>query len=495
LEPDQAVRRLELGTELHPSLAWVAGGLLNEQLETEARDGSRWLHYPSPPEHYRSAKLEQVISEDGMPAGFFKGKLVVVGVGLSAGTTGSVRDQFATPWTRVGGAWVPGAAIHGTAMLNLARGDWLNRWDAGWESAFVILFGCVAGFGFMPGRPLRVALAMLGCVLGFAVLGILLPPVAGQWCGWMIPAVVQCPLIFLSALGWNALKDYRDKGILEESLSRHFSPARVRQVLAYPHRLQPGAEKREVSLLMTDIQGFSKITALMSAGDLVGLLNDYYERVIACVHATEGTVMDLVGDSMFALWNAPESQENYVDRAAHSALRLREVLRAFDAEHAELPLRTRMGLHAGTVWVGNIGSPRRFDFAAVGEPVNLAARLQALNKPLGTRLLATRDFLQMATVPLGARLLGHFALRGIDQPTAVFEVMENPEAASRAWLKVFARALHDFQRKEFSAARTAFEEVLEGNPEDGPSRFYRGKLDELGTQELPRDWMGVVSVE
>ena len=134
----------------------------------------------------------------------------------------------------------------------------------------------------------------------------------------------------------------------------------MQQILKHPDLLKPGATQKTVSILFSDIASFSKISERMNPDDLVKLLNDYYEAAIGCVHQTDGTVMNLIGDAIFAIWNAPQEQADHQERAVRAALLLNEKLLHFDTASLNLPLRTRIGLHTGVVCVGNIGSSTHF---------------------------------------------------------------------------------------------------------------------------------------
>jgi adenylate cyclase len=497
LDADLAVRRIDPGTEMLPSASWVAVSLLGNAnpLMLEERLKTRWLNYCAPPSQLSAIKFEQAIAPVGPPPGFFQNKMVIIGASPSAGPVGTAQDQYANPYSRFGGGLASGATIHALSLLNLLQHDWLVRWPFLAELAIVVLAGLCAGYGLAACRPLQAGLVALASSLAMVALGAVLSWFAQQWFAWLTVASVQVPLALAWSVAFNSVCDYRDKGILFSTLSLHFSPARVKQVLKHPELLRPGAERREVSLLITDIQNFSKVTALMHPEDLVQRLNTYFELAVGCVHETEGTVMDLVGDSIFALWNAPETQPDHRERACRTALLLQQALRQFDAENPGLPLRTRLGLHAGIVWVGNIGSSQRFDYAALGEAVNLTARLEALNKPLGTEILATREIQRVAAGTLGSRLIGHFSFQGIDQPVEVYELLTCAEAATDvAWLKTFAQALHDFQRRDFATADAGFQRVLEPRHNDGPSLFYRQQIRQLQETQLPPDWIGVIHV-
>jgi adenylate cyclase len=258
--------------------------------------------------------------------------------------------------------------------------------------------------------------------------------------------------------------------------------------------LRPGAEKQEISILFSDIANFSRITSHMEPEDLFKLLNNYFETALAAIHQTDGTVIKLIGDSIFAIWNAPFVQPNQQIRACQAALELGERLTLFQARERSLPLRTRVGLHTGLAHVGNVGSTARFDYTAIGDSVNLASRLEGLNKYLGTDLLATRDIQKFVENSIVGRRVGHFKLKGIDHVVEVHELVGLPEKAgnNRPWIEAFEDALYHFQRAAFDRAEAGFRRTMELHPDDGPSLFYLEKIKEFRAIPPPEDWTGEI---
>jgi len=153
-------------------------------------------------------------------------------------------------------------------------------------------------------------------------------------------------------------------------------------------------------------------------------------------------------------------------------------------------------LHTGVVCVGNIGSSTHFDYTAIGESVNMASRLEGLNKQLGTNILATRDIQKSVGGRLVSRLVGHFKFKGFDQVVETYELIGTleAEASTKPWCEVFAQALHQFQRKLFAKAEAGFRRTLELRPEDGPSNFYLKRIEEVNSHPPPADWVGEIDL-
>jgi adenylate cyclase len=308
----------------------------------------------------------------------------------------------------------------------------------------------------------------------------------------MIPIAAQLPIALTWAITFNTVRLKIESKTLERSLELHLSPERARQLSKSPELLKLGAEEHEISILFSDIANFSSITARMHPDDLFKLLNKYFETTLACVHKTDGTVVRLMGDAIFAIWNAPFlPRENHASLAVQGALAMRDQLVRFDAAQQSLPLQTRIGLHCGRAFVGNVGSSKRIEFTAIGDSINLASRLEGLNKYLGTSVLGTRDIQRLVENEFPSRLIGHFVFKGIERPVEVHEFI-GASSEQPAWKPLFAEALFNFQRRNFEAAAAGFRNTIEARGKDGPSEFYLEQIDKMSKSELPEAWAGEV---
>lgn len=533
-----------------PGLAWATARLLGAKVTEDTHWVSRWLHYYGPPGTLRSVRYSQALEPDGVSADFFTNKVVFVGAKQSTGFWGKGKDEFATPYTRFTGTFSPGVEIQATALLNLMRGDWMVRFPLGLECLLVGLVGLGFGLGLTSmGRgsdsQVRVVAAALAPTW-VAAAGLIVVPVlawgvcrlTGAWCAWVIWEV-QILVALLCALTANSVRAFverrtaqfraevlqlqsdklklehdkltAEKETLERSLSLHLSPARVKQLLAKPELLRPGTERMQVTIMFSDIAVYSKMAETLESDDLVRLLNNYYETALGCVHQTDGTVLQLLGDAIYAIWNAPIAQTDHSERACRTALLLADRLDNYGVSQGSMPFRTRIGLHAGLANVGNIGSTRQFCYVAVGENVNLASRLEGLNKHLGTQILATRDLVRQLGESVLVRKSGFFRLKGFGRLTEIYEIVGLLPAydPAKAWVRTFEEGLQFFCARQFDDAESAFRRVVEArlqmedqqrlSPEfriqDGPSVFYLKRIDEFRQQPPPPDWVGEIALD
>ena len=487
--------------DLLPSLSWAAAQLVEAPAAaTEAaRFRPRWVNYYGPPATIPNVSYHRALSEGGAITNLFRNKVVFVGARLLTKFSGERKDEYRTPYS----FWVPrqpfmpGVEIQATMFLNLLRADWLNRVSPPAERWLLLLGGLLAGFGLARLRPvLALGAALLGAG-GVMLAAWFLFAGSRVWFPWLILIAVQIPLALIWSLLFNTLRLYFENRLLGVTLGQHLSPERVKHLLKTRDVLKPGAEKTELSIMFTDIADFSVISERMDSDELARLMNDYFETAISCVHDTDGFLVKLIGDALFVIWNAPIPQPDHRARAVRASLLLQQRLVAFQPQAGRAALRTRIGLHTGVANVGNFGSARRFDFTAIGENINLASRMEGLNKHLGTRVLATGDTVAPLDGQMDTRLLGHFRLKGFEKAVAVHELLGPIEQAglTRPWRDAFAGGLELFRKKEMALARAAFERTLEIHPGDGPALFYIGLMTEMLPEFLPDDWAGEVEIK
>jgi adenylate cyclase len=314
------------------------------------------------------------------------------------------------------------------------------------------------------------------------------------WFPWLIIAAIQLPVALCWSIAYNSVQLYVQKRLVEQSLELYLSPKLVKKFAKNPKLLQPGAEKQMLTILFSDIASFTNISEGMDSDELARLMNNYFQNAVArCIHHTDGTVVKYIGDAIFAFWNAPDPQGDHQFRACEAALRFHQLKFEFDGK----PLVTRIGLHTGVANVGNFGSTTRIDYTAIGENINLASRMEGLNKYLGTRVLITAETQEGIGARLVTRCLGLFRLKGFEKSVGVFELMGWPadDAASRSLRESFADALQKFQRRDWDQAEAAFRCVLQASPGDGPSDFYLKHIEEVRTTPPPPQWRGEIELK
>ncbi|MDR0525357.1 MAG: adenylate/guanylate cyclase domain-containing protein [Spirochaetaceae bacterium] len=384
----------------------------------------------------------------------------------------------------------PGVGMHITMLDNLLQGDFIR------ESP--IWVGLLLSFGAIA----IITLVVLYCRIPFAVAGALglIILIGGLGMGgyywWNLWIPVIAPLTglgaaFLTAMLYNYATEGKQKQFIKSAFSQYLSPSVIDQLVANPERLSLGGERREISIFFSDVQGFTTISEKLDPTQLTELLNDYLSIMTDTILESGGTIDKYEGDAIIAFWNAPLSFEDHAARALKASLACQQLMverQEYFQNKFGSPLLTRIGLNTGFAVVGNMGSGRRFDYTMIGDSVNLAARLEGLNKQFGTYLMCTETTFKQA-VERGSffgRQLALVAVVGKKEPVAVWEPMTEEEFHGKK--KIFAKfdeARDMFYRGEFSKALPLFESLTD---QDKPAFFYAEQCQYY--KDHPEEWKG-----
>jgi adenylate cyclase len=270
----------------------------------------------------------------------------------------------------------------------------------------------------------------------------------------------------------------------------------VRTLLADGVRAAPGGETRELTVMFADVAGFTKISERMGIA-VIGVISRYLDVVSRTVEANGGTVDKYIGDAVMAFWGAPRLD---ADRAANAC---RAALAAIDAvresgitDDRGEPLRVRIGLHSGTAVVGNIGSSRRLNYTAIGDTVNLASRLEGVNKVFGTSILISEETKVAAGGAFVTRELAEVSVVGRAEPVRIHELLGVGAAVRKpAWAEVYEGALQAYRQRKFAAAIRLLQQVLRERPDDGPSGWLLAVCRAWRDAPPPAAWRGVVLLD
>ena len=490
LDGDFGIRRLYAGGRSRASLAWVAakelGGTLDEQ--TRETGPIRWMNYLGPAGSFSSIEFHLALNA---PAETFHDRIVIVGSRSTLSGVEMGKDDFRNPYNLLGGAFSTGAEVHATALLNLMRGDWLNRLDPRNEMWLITGLGFLLGGGLPRFRPHIAAIVALLTLatIGVTVCGLL--ELRHEWFAWCVPVFVEVPVALVWAIGTRYFLEERRRTALRYAFSRYLSPRIVDRIADADFDLAPGGEVVEASVLFTDLEGFTPLVEELRDPELVTrILVKYFNQTTAHILDNEGTILNFVGDAITAVWGAPLADARHVHKAALAASRLRECARI---EVDGRILRTRIGLHTGTLLAGNVGSKERFDYSVVGDPVNFASRLEGLNKFLGTDVLISEAVRQKLDGSYLVRRLGEFRVVGKKEACLVHELLGPTTDASRPeWIVVFEKAIEAFRRGDLDAAEHGMRDTLATHEDDGPARFYLARIADARHMGLPPDWSGIV---
>jgi adenylate cyclase len=292
----------------------------------------------------------------------------------------------------------------------------------------------------------------------------------------------------------SALKSF--SSYLPRSLVKQFIDTGLDPVL--------GGERRDITLLFTDVENFTPLAEHLPPEELMQAMSEYFQVVSQAILERGGTIDKFIGDAVMAFWNAPFESDDHVERACVAALRLSRASEELNQRRQDsgLPLlRTRVGIHAGTAVVGNIGSADRMDYTALGANVNLASRLEGLNKFYATRILVSRTVRERAKKNFLFRSVDVVVPKGATDPLAVFELVgampQSPfpdVAAPRARLGFcsrWERAITLYRTVQWDKALAEFTALLETAPDDHLAGMYCTRTRRLLENKQGKDWKAV----
>ncbi len=383
----------------------------------------------------------------------------------------------------------PGVSIHATFLDNLLSQDFIRPAPV-WVSLLltgVLALACALSVSYGAGI---FAVALFPA--GFLSLPVLLSLAAyskGFWLPLMAPEIACASAVFLG-LGVKYATEGRQKRFIKNAFRQYLSPAVIDQIITHPERLRLGGDRRMLTMFFSDLQGFTSISENLTPDALTQLLNDYLTAMTDIIIDLGGTVDKYEGDAIIAFWNAPVDIPRHAEKCVEAALRCQEKLAGMRPDfHSRTghELHMRIGINTGFAIVGNFGSHTKFDYTMLGDSVNLAARLEGINKQFGTYTMISEFTRNEIGEAFAFREIGRVAVVGRKQAVTVFEPLR-PEARTRQneQYDTFEKGLALFYAGKFMEAKLIFN----GNSDDPPSSAYERKCAAL-LKNPPPDWAGV----
>ena len=407
--------------------------------------------------------------------GTFKGKIVLVG----ASATG-IGDLRSTPF---GGINYPGVEIHANVIDNILNRYFLVRGanQVAVDLLLIFLFGVPLGLWLALAQPRSMLFGLLLLVpFGFGVWYAFLH---GWWLNFIVPSGTLVANVGFVAM-YRALVEEKEKRRVRGAFQQYLSPEVIRRLLENPDLVKP--RKTEITVMFSDVRGFTTISEKLDAQELAALLNEYLTDMTQIVFRHNGTLDKYIGDAVMAFWGAPFEDPDHATEGCHAALemiaRLKEMQKKWKAEGKPV-LDIGVGLCTGVASVGNMGSELRYGYTALGDTVNLSSRLEGLNKEYATHILLSDTTYAAVEDPLLVfRELDLIRVKGKLQPVTLYELVaargtpegDAPDLEER--LEFFAQGRACYRERRWQDAQIVFEKLLERWPDDGPARMYSESL-------------------
>jgi adenylate cyclase len=412
-----------------------------------------------------------------------QGKLAFVGI-----TEIGIYDLRSTPFD----AALPGVEIHATVAANTLEQRFIIHNSSTILAERVTLFLLPLVLALLLGLAPS---ATVGFLAGSGLSALFL---AGNYLLFSIYHFDLSLLTPLMALGFTTVGSeiYRSlvvdrKGrYMKKAFSNYVSADLVAQIMKNPDSLKLGGEKRVISILFSDIRGFTSLSEKLSPENLVQVLNEYLNPMTLIVLEEKGTLDKYIGDAVMAIYNAPLDVADHADHACRSALKMIEKLAELNQSFIERAIQTidiGIGINTGDAVVGNMGAAIRFDYTAIGDNVNLASRLEGLNKMYGTHIIVSESTKLLAGSDLSFREIDLVAVKGKQQPIPIYELMIVDDDALRC---AFGDALSLYRDRDFTAALRKFD-TLCTQKQDHVSHLYAARCREFIALPPATEWDGV----
>lgn len=497
LYPSLSVATLEVALGRRAMVVWGPHGLeairLGDLVIPVDEGGRTLVNYLGPAQtfpHYSAADVALGRIDDAK----LEGHIVLLGP-----TEIGMRDTHATPFNRA----APGVEVHATLLHNFLTGEVLRQSDSLVlaELGAMVVSGLLMAF-LVPilGSALRGALfaiLILGGMVGGSVYAFI---EHGIWLNLAYPGLTVVVVYLTVAVTQSATEEAQARWI-RQTFATFVPPDVVAEMIERPDSFVVGGQRKDLSLLFSDIRGFTTISEDLGAEDTTSLLNQYLTPMTEIVFGSRGTLDKYIGDAVVAFWGAPLPVTDHPLHAAQAALAMQEAVRDMRENRQDLRGASRLqigiGIHSAEVNVGMMGSALRFDYTVTGDGVNLCARLESLTKQYGAEILTSQDLVKRLPPGFLLRELDSIRVKGKRDAVLVFELLGEREAKSeeKTWLEAYAAGLREYRSGNWAAAEAALVQARETAPR--AEKACDLLLDRIAVFKVnePRDWEGIWTFE
>lgn len=469
----------------------VEGIRLGNRLIPTDEKGQILINYLGPDKTFPHYSISDIL-HGRLPKGTFNNKIILVGA-----TTVGIYDMRNTPFTPV----FPGLEIHATVIDNILKENFLSKpkWTMIYDGVAIIILSVLLGFVV----PRLSAVKGMFFASGLFVAHILV----SQWLFthyrlWvnMIYPLLGLVLIYTSLTIYHYITEERERKKIRGAFSYYVSSSVVNEMLKNPEKLKLGGDKRDLSVLFSDIRGFTTISEGLTPEALVHLLNEYLTVMTDIVFKYDGTLDKYMGDAVMAVYGAPLEQPDHPFRACRSALDMMAELKKLNEKwirEGKKPLDIGIGINTGAMMVGNMGSNQRFDYTVMGDAVNLGSRLEGANKNYQTNILISEFTYERVKNEFLCMEIDSVKVKGKTLPVRIFQLVGGNDlpAGPKEAIKYFHKGLALYKRQKWDEAMEVFRTVTAMEKNIPAANLYIERCFDLKTNPPGPEWDGVFTMK
>ena len=467
----------------------VEGIKMGERYIPTNERGQMLINYLGPVKTFPSYSVSEILSGK-LPKGIFKDKIVMVGA-----TATGTYDMRSTPMSPV----YPGPEIHASVIDNILTQNFLTKpnWSKSYDLIAIVILGLLIGIALSHMGAFKGLIFAAGLFVLHMLITRWLFVHMGAWLNLVYP-LLALSTTYIALTVYYYVTEERERQKIKGAFTHYVSAEVIDTMLADPARLKLGGDEKVLTVLFSDLQGFTAASERYTPTQMIELLSEYYALMTEQVFAYGGMLKEYVGDELMAIFGAPVEQADHAKQACAAALAMRENRAALRAEWAKLGhpyLYARTGINSGLMLVGNLGSKYRFAYGVLGDHVNLGSRLEGLNKAYQTEILIGENTAELIAGDFLLREIDMVQVVGREQAVRIYELLGKsgtslPSEQEKAYSS-YAAGLEAYRRQSWDDAIGLFSESLSLWKGDGPSLTMLERCEIYQKTPPPENWDGV----
>lgn len=411
----------------------------------------------------------------------FNDKIVLIGV-----TVTDVKDEINDNFIDVFGETTPGVVVHANVINSILQGKMQQvvSYKLWVLIMLTVLLMCTTLYRLVRNYIVDFLIYVLLCVISI-ILGIVLFDIGINW--MFIETFSLLTIFFMYSVAYKYIYSYLENLLIRRAFGQYVNSTLLEKIVENPNDLKLGGQKKEITVMFSDIRGFTTICEQLTPEQVIEVTNLYLDEVTDIILKNNGTVDKYIGDAVMAFWNAPISDSNHRLNAIITAIEMQRQVIDFNKKNKDKfpPIKIGIGLNTGEMVVGNVGSSKRFDYTLIGDEVNLGSRIEGLTKKYGVGIIATEAVVKGITNDkIIFRLLDEVIVKGKYKPVIIYEPMVTCEGNIKI-KKCYEEGFRLYQKGEFSKAIKILNSISDI---DFPSRLIIDRIEEIKKIEK---WDGV----